>query len=307
MKLFIAGGTGFVGRHLMDALRTKEGFAGRCLLRSPEKIRLCEGFEPVKGSLENIPSGALRGMDMVVHLVGIIGEDTGYTFESVHVQGTENLVNEALKEGVRHFFYQSALGASLDSKSGYMRTKARAEEIVKDSGMNYTIFRPSLILGPGDLFTRQMVELLTISPVVPIPGDGERKFQPMYIGDWVKCFFSIIRNPRARDKTFEIGGPEHITFNDLVKLYMEVLGLDKRVMHVPVRLARGGVRLMGLAKKAGLKRLPPLSKDQLELLSEDNITALGAIEEDFGFKPVSVREALREFLPGAILQPARGR
>jgi len=307
MKLFIAGGTGFVGRHLMEALRGKEGFTGRCLLRSPEKIHLCEGFEPIRGSLENIPPGALRGMDMVVHLVGIIGEDTGHTFESVHVQGTENLVNEALKEGVRCFFYQSALGASTKSKSAYMRTKALAEEIVMDSGMSYTIFRPSLILGPGDFFTKQMMELISMSPVVPIPGNGERKFQPIYIGDWIKCFFHILRKREARDRVYELGGPEYISFNNLVKLYMEVFGVEKKVMHIPLALAKRGVRLVGLAKRAGMKKLPPLSRDQLELLSEDNITGLDALKRDFGFEPMRIEEALREFLPGIILQPARGR
>jgi uncharacterized protein YbjT (DUF2867 family) len=307
MKLFIAGGTGFVGRHLMDALAGREGVGGRCLIRSLDKIHLCKTFEPVEGSLEEMPPGALGGIDMVVHLVGIIGEDPSHTFESVHVRGTERLVDEALKAGVRHFFYQSALGASLSSKSAYMRTKARAEEIIRDSGMAYTIFRPSLILGPDDFFTREMVGLITSAPVIPIPGDGERKFQPIYIDDWVKCFLSILRNPKYWDRVIELGGPEYITFNGLVRLYMEILGIKKKIMHVPVKLAKGGVRVFGLAKKIGLKNLPPLSRDQLELLSEDNTTALDALKRDFGFEPVNIRKVLPEFLPGLISQPAPGR
>lgn len=301
MKLFIAGGTGFVGSHLLKALSEK-GFTGRCLVRNPEKHPPCPGFEIIEGSLEKIPPGALSGMDMAVHLVGIIAERSGATFRSIHIKGTENLVNESLRAGVRNFFYQSALGASINSKSAYMKTKALAEEIVRDSGMTFTIFRPSLILGAGDGFSRQMVELIEMAPVVPVPGDGKTLYQPVSIRDWVKCFLLSMNNPRMRDRTLELGGPEHISFNALIELYMEMMGIKKKLMHVPVSLVKTGVHCLRVLKKAGIKNLPPLTRDQLELLGQNNIADADVIRKEFGFEPLGVRDALKEFLP-ALTSP----
>lgn len=296
MKFFIAGGTGFVGRHLVRTLSEK-GFTGRCLVRDPAKNPPCTGFEIIKGSLEKIPPGALTDIDIVVHLVGIITEGDGATFKSIHVKGTENLVNESLKTRVRYFFYQSALGASIRSKSAYMKTKASAEEIVTDSGIRYTIFRPSLILGEGDGFSRQMVELIKMAPLIPIPGEGNTLYQPMSVQDWVKCFLLSLKNPRMSNRTLELGGPEHISFNELVRFYMEIMGVNKKLMHVPVSLVKTGVHCIRILKKAGIRHLPPLTRDQLELLNENNITDIDVIRREFSFEPLGVKETLRKFLP----------
>lgn len=294
MLIFIAGGTGFVGSHLVPEL-SKRGIKTRCLLRSAERAPRCVGAETVRGTLDKIPRGALDSVDMVVHLVGILAEAGPDTFESV-VSGTANLVEEALVSGVKRFFYQSSLGASLRSRNRYQKTKAQAEEIVKDSGMGYTIFRPSLILGRDDGFTKQMVSLINSSPVVPVPGMGAAKFQPLAISDWVKCFLSMLENGRFMDGTYEFGGPEQFSFNDLLTLYMKTMGVEKKLVHVPAGIVKTGIGLLQFARAAGLRKLPPVGEEQLALLETDNITDPDSIKKQFGFEPVNIRQALKEYL-----------
>ncbi len=293
--IFIAGGTGFVGGHLLQALK-KEGRKVRCLVRSEEKAELCKslGFESRIGDITDRESlkGALEGVSTVIHLVGIIEEDSHRTFEKVHVKGTENLVEEAEGSGVKLFFYQSALGAAEESPSGYQRTKATAEDIVRAAGMDHLIFRPSLIIGKTDGFSLRMRELIMSAPMVPVPGDGMSRFQPLYILDWVKCLLTAIDDLKFRNRTLELGGPEQIPYNDLLTAYMKALGKEKTILHIPVGLARIGLPLSGLGRALGLK-IPRVSAEQLDLLQHDNITDPGTIEREFGFKP----RRLEEYLP----------
>jgi len=303
---FIAGGTGFIGRHLVSSLR-EGGLRAKCLARSPAKSEICKkaGFDVVPGDITDRESlqGKLDNCDTVVHLVGIIEEKEGISFEGVHVRGTENLVNEAKKAKVKHFFYQSALGAAPSSWSRYLKTKAEAEEIVRASGIPYTIFRPSLVVGDGDGFTSKLKDLIAFSPVVPVPGDGKTKFQPIYIGDLVKCFVKLFSSPLPVDHTvspvYELGGPEHLTYNELLSLLMESTGSHKTIVHIPLELFKLGLPLAGFFQgMLGLlgKKIPSVSREQLQLLETDNICDTDAVERHFGFVPVRYKEALRLFI-----------
>jgi NADH dehydrogenase len=306
MMFFIAGGTGFVGSHLVSAL-TAGGMRAVCLVRSAEKSETCKkaGFDVAVGDITDRGSlkGKLDNCDTVVHLVGIIEEEKGLSFDRVHVYGTENLVDEAKKAKVKHFFYQSALGALPSSWSRYLKTKAEAEEIVRKSGIPYTIFRPSLIVGDGDGFTSKLKELIASSPVVPVPGDGKAKFQPLYVGDWVKCFLKLFSSPspvdRAVSPVYELGGPEHLTYNEILSLLMEATGAHKAIVHIPLELVKLGLPLVrvfqGMLGMLG-KKIPSVSREQLRLLEIDNICDTDAVERHFGFVPVRYKEALRLFI-----------
>lgn len=305
-SIFIAGGTGFIGQHLLRAL-AKTDHKIRCLARSSERASLCKktGFDAVIGDITYSQSlkGSLEGIDTVVHLVGIIEDKGEMTFERVHVGGTSNLVDEAKKAGVKHFFYQSALGASLSSSSRYQKTKAEAEEIVKASGIPYTIFRPSLVIGEKDGFTEKLRELVTLGPVVPVPGDGNARFQPIYIDDWVKCFLNILpdasRFPLPASRIYEFGGPEQLTYNELAARLMDEMGIKKSIIHMPMMLAKAGVPFMGISQKLGGlfgRKIPTVTAEQLELLGKDNICGLNSVETLFGFKPITYREALNRFI-----------
>ncbi len=295
--IFIAGATGFVGGHLVDDLRSK-GYRLKCLVRSERKGQqlAAKGIEVVRGDITDprTMEGVLGPDDFVVHLVGIIEEKKGVTFQRVHVEGTANLVSEAARAGVRHFFYQSALAANRNSWSGYLETKAEAEEIVTKSGLNHTIFRPSLIIGPWDGFTKKMLDMLKLSPVIPMPGEGRAKFQPIYISDWLRCIGAVIGNPQSYRGIFEIGGPEQLTYREIVETLAESAGMKKPVFKVPMGL----MKLSALFLETLLSS-PPVTSDQLRLLESDNICDPEAVEKHFGFKPIPLREALKEFIKPA--------
>jgi uncharacterized protein YbjT (DUF2867 family) len=292
--IFIAGATGFVGGHLLDGL-VASGYSMKCLVRSgkAEKSLADRGIEVIRGDITEPDTlkGILTAEDFVVHLVGIIQEKKGATFRSVHVEGTSNLLNEAKRAGVRHFFYQSALGSDKDSWSGYLKTKAEAEELVRGSGLEYTIFRPSLIIGPWDGFTKRLVDVIKMSPVVPVPGDGRAKFQPIYIKDWVTCIKKVLEEPSSYTSTFDIGGPEHITYLEMIETLSKALGREKTIARIPMGIMKFSTSLMEAVLPS-----PPVTSDQLRLLEMDNICDPMAVEKNFGFRPVSFREALKEFI-----------
>ncbi|MBI5205954.1 MAG: complex I NDUFA9 subunit family protein [Nitrospirae bacterium] len=294
MNIFIAGASGFVGGHLIDALLKDENKL-RCLARSERTQKLLEekGVEVVSGDITEPETlaGALNGIDFVIHLVGIMEEKGTVTFEKVHVEGTKNLVAEAKRAGVKHFFYQSALGADKSSWSGYLRTKAEAEEIVKASGIPYTIFRPSLIIGPWDGFTKKLSDIIKMSPVIPVPGDGKSKFQPVYINDWVKCMLKVIASPESFRGAFDIGGLQQLTYNEIVRTLADAMKVKKAIVHMPMGLMKFGALL---AEKT--ISLLPVTSDQLRLLEADNICDVNSVEKSFGFKPMKYRKALEAFI-----------
>ncbi len=298
--IFIAGSTGFVGRHLVREASMK-GIPMRCFVRDPSRLKeFSQNIETVKGDIlmPETLKGTMEGVKLVVHLVGIMEERDGNTFYGVHVKGTENLVNEAKRSGVGHFFYQSALGASFQGETPYQRTKAQAEEIVKTSGIPFTIFRPSLIIGKGDGFTERMVRLISSLPLVPVPGNGMARFQPLSIRDWIRAFMSVIDNPDARGRIYEFGGPEHLTFNGILGIMMDILSIKKPVIHIPLWMVKMGLPLSAILKLTG-KDLPLPTMDQLRLLSMDNICDIDSFEKNFGFRPITFRESL-DFLNPSI-------
>lgn len=293
--IFIAGASGFVGGHLVDFLLSK-GHKVKCLARSKRTITsLAEkGAEVVHGDITQAETlqGALRSDDIVIHLVGIIEEKGGVTFQAVHVEGTKNLIREAKSAGVRHFFYQSALGADKSSWSGYLKTKGEAEEVVMQSGLAYTIFRPSLIIGPWDGFTKKLMEMLKLSPVIPIPGEGTARFQPIYIKDWLKCMERVIEAPGNFEGAFDIGGPEHLSYIQIVETLSRGMGHKRPSLRIPMGIMKLGASILEKVLPA-----PPVTSDQLRLLEQDNICALDSIERPFGFEPMMFADALKEFMP----------
>lgn len=302
--IFIAGGTGFVGAHLVEALLS-QGLSVRILVRDQKKLEsLKERWYPLTKSENNIEfhigditdraslKGALKGIDILVHLVGII-EGTQADFKNIHVRGTENLLEEAVKSDLKLFFYQSALGASLKGETPYQKTKAMAEELVIHSGISYIIFRPSLIIGKGDGFTQRLSGLINKLPVIPIPGDGNTRFQPIYVEDLIRCFLISVIERKEKNKIFELGGPEHLTYNEMLKDLMEVMAIKKPFIHVPIWLVKTGLPAGKVAKKLGIE-IPLPTVDQLKLLKKDNITDPDIIQKTFGFKPLTFREALRK-------------
>jgi len=289
---FIAGGTGFVGSYLLKSLKEK-GIKVRCLVRSDkgaEKVKLFGG-EPVYGDITDKKSirGFCENVSIVIHLVGIIKEKKGMSFHKVHLQGTENLVNEAKSSGVKIFFYQSALGADLSSSFKYLRTKAQAEEIVKSSGIKYILFRPSLIFGKQDSFTKNLKRVINFGPVVTIAGSGKTLFQPIYIEDWIKCFFIAIE--KDYNKLYQFGGPEHLSYLEILKAFMEALKIKKPIINIPIGLVKMLIPFLYSARIFGVK-VPEISRELLNMLQKNNITDIDSVEKEFGFKPQKFKDFL---------------
>jgi NADH dehydrogenase len=288
--IFVAGGTGFIGRHLIRTL-IREGHKIKCLARSSDAERTCIdlGCESTRGDITARDSldGAIDGASTAVHLVGIIKETGKQSYKSLHVEGTKNLIDEAKKAGIKHFVYISSLGTGSDSGTAYHETKAMAEEMVKNSGLGFTIFRPSIVIGSGDEFVSKLKGSMPQSlPFIPVPGKGTAEFQPIYVGDLVECIRKAIENaPEGR--THELGGPDHLSYNEMVLAIAEAMGKSNRLIHIPLWLVRPAVKLLEKALSS------PVTSDQLRMLETDNTCSTTNVKDTFGFEPLSFREALK--------------
>ena len=292
--ILVVGGTGFIGHHLIKRLR-KDDLPVRAVVRTPAGAPALKalGAEVVSGDIADPQSlkAAAEGVERIVHLVGIIQEAPGVTFQSVHVDGTRNLLNAAKKAGVRHIFYQSALGTRINAKSRYHQTKWQAEELVRASGIPFSILRPSLIYGPGDLFTIRLSKMIKLWRVLPVIGSGRSKIQPIFIEDEVECVRKVVTSDSYVNGTYEIGGPEQLTYEEVMREIAEAMGVKRPMVHLPLFLMKFVARVM----EAVLKK-PPITMDQLIVLQEDNVCGMRDIRGAFGIEPVTFRDGLRRFI-----------
>lgn len=292
--ILVTGGTGFVGSHVVQRLR-QENLPVRVVARAPEKAGELRdlGAEVVPGDIADPASlaAAAAGCERIIHLVGIIQEGRGFTFRSIHVEGTRNVLAAAKQAGARHVLYQSALGTRENAKSEYHRTKWEAEQLVKESGIPFTILRPSLIYGAGDAFTNRLSEMIRLSPVLPVIGSGRSRVQPISIDDVAACIVKAVQDEAFFNRTFEIGGPEQLTYEQVTQAIAEALGVNRPTVHMPMLF----MRTMAKVAETVLPR-PPVTTDQLIMLQEDNICDLRDIREAFGVEPVKFKEGLARFL-----------
>jgi NADH dehydrogenase len=302
MKILVTGGTGFVGREIIRCLHA-EGHSVRLLVRDPSSPAVRELVPNCCGDLKTGDvlcsaslQDAVEGCDAVIHLVGIISEAGHQTFENVHTRGTENIVAAAKNSGVKKFVHMSALGTRAGAVSRYHQSKWAAEEFVRGSGLDWTIFRPSIIYGPGDAFVNLFAKLIRRSPVVPVMGRGESKFQPVAVENVATAFVKSLTDPRAAGKSFDLCGPETLSLNEIVDEISAVLKRRRLKLHVPMSLARIQAALLELLFGKILRRPPPLNRDQLLMLQEDNVGDGKPAAELFALKPLRFREGIARYL-----------
>jgi len=292
MRIFLAGGTGFVGGHVRRALLAR-GHSIRLLVHK-RGAGVEAGVEEVEGDATLLPSfvSAASGFDATINLIGIIREfpSRGVTFERLHVEATRNVLAAARSAGIRRHLQMSALGTRADAGTGYFRSKFRAEEEVRGSGLDYTIFRPSIIFGPKDDFINKLAGLIRGLPAVPVIGDGEYPLQPISANDVARCFADALEKPESIGKTYELCGPDRMSYNELLDTVARVIG-KKSALKVKNPLA-----LMRLVVPV-LQRLPffPVTSDQIEMLVEGNVCD-GSWRADFGFEPERFEEGIRSYL-----------
>jgi uncharacterized protein YbjT (DUF2867 family) len=298
-EVLVTGGTGFGGTHVCRALIAR-GFLPRLLVRVgsegkiPEDVRSACRVTPGDVNDREAVEYAAQGTMAIVHLVGIIREfpEPGVTFERLHVTATRNAVDAARRWEIPRFVHMSALGARPGGPTGYFDTKGRAEEYVRRSGLSWTIFRPSVIFGPGDQFLNELARILRKTPFLPVPGDGTYRLQPVFVGDVAKGFADALLNAGTEGKTFEVGGPERFSYNELLDKVAASIGLRARKVHVPLSLLRPMVLRMERFRKF------PLTTDQLEMLLAENICDHELFYSAFGFTPFSLSDYLSGGLGG---------
>ncbi len=289
----ITGGTGFVGRNIVEKL-LEEKWNVRCLLRNPadskdlkkQEIEIYKGNVTDKSSIDEL---FFQNLTCVIHLVGIIKETVNQTFERVHFEGTKNVVDLAKEAGVTKFIHMSGLGTKPNARSRYHSTKWEAEKYLRKSGINYTIFRPSIIFAPNDEFINTFIRMIKLSPIIPVLKGG--KLQPIYLGDVTSCFVQAITNPETDRKMFELGGSEQLTLEGIIRLIMKALKVARILIPIPSHL----MYLPAFILQHVLKN-PPITLDQLRMLEEDNVCDMKEALSVFSFSPLSLEEGLKKYL-----------
>lgn len=298
MKVLVTGATGFVGTAVCSALASA-GVEVRRLARRARRASRAEGSgEWITGSVLDPSSlrGACAGCDAVVHLVGIISECREQTFEAVHVEGTRAILRAALDAGISRFVHMSALGTRPGAVARYHRSKWEAEELVRGSGLHWTIFRPSLVYGAGGGFTSLMEKMSRWSPVMPVIGSGNGLLQPVAVEDVARCFAAAAISRATAGKTFDLCGLERLSFEEMLKAILAAKKRRRLLLHLPVAVARVQARVLEAVYPALFGIAPPLNRDQILMLAEDNTGDPAPAMAAFDFEPLNFRDRIGECL-----------
>ncbi len=292
--IFLTGATGYVGRHLLERLRTR-GTPVRCLVLPRDPAHASgPGVEEVRADLLDapalVPLGS--GVSTVVHAAALMLPNPADRIQAINVEGTRHLLAAARGWGVGRFVYLSAVSAVYAQKNCYGRSKAEAERLVIDSGLDYTILRPTMVYGPdGGLHFAQLVRLLRRVPLVtPILGSGSARLQPVWIGDVVDAIERVLDDSRAARRTYAVSGATVVLFDELCRRICAQLGLRRVQFRVPVGLLKA---IAGVAA-----RLPGsfLTPESLAGLLQDATLDHASFRAECGYAPLDIDAGLRRAL-----------
>ncbi len=318
--ILVTGASGFVGSHVVPALvdaghrvvaLAHTEASGETVLRRLGPIR-GDAVEIRHGDItrrETLPD-ALRGVDAVVHLVALPRDlDGGASLRLVNTEATRNVVVAARDAGVRRFIHLGALGVEDDPALHYASSKAKAEALVRESGLDWTILRPSLLFGERDGFFNILAGLVRMSPlVVPVPGSGTSRFQPLWIGDLARIVVLSLGDPATIGRSYDLGGPRIWTYREILAEVLAALETRRVIVPMPVPL------ISVVARAAELLRIPfPVASDQLRQLRLDNVGPIDGVRAAFAFEPADMvghlgylRRRPRDQEPAAATARARG-
>jgi NADH dehydrogenase len=297
--VLVTGAAGFVGRHTIPPL-IEAGHSVVALVRTANAAEVVSGRLPAaqRTALETrigdvtrpeTLAPAMAGVDAVVHLAAIPRDfNHGADLRLVNTEGTRALVSAMQVAGVRRLVHMGAMGVVDDPSLHYASSKAKAEALVRDSGLGWTILKPSLQFGEGDGFFNIIASLVRMSPgIVPVPGDGSARFQPIHVGDVAAVTLRALADSTTIGGAFDLGGPRYWTYREITREVLTALGKRRAIVPMPVLL----IRLV--AGTAELVHIPfPVATDQLRQLRYDNIGPLDVIPSRFGFQPRPMEGAL---------------
>lgn len=296
-SLFITGSSGLIASHLLQGMNIKEYKNIYCLSRTESEITRhlsnYDNFTFIRGSIHdaNLYARYLASTDVLVHLAAATGKTRPEEYFSVNAKGTEFLLKQCKKAGVQNILYVSSIAAKFPNKLRYYyaQSKELGEYAVKSSGLKFTIVRPTIVIDKDAAIWKGLSKLAKL-PVVFIFGDGTTKIQPIYVGDLVNCLLSIVRENIFSNETFELGGPEEITFeNFLKKIHYVCYGKDPWVTHIPIRPL---IRFLSILEKY-LSAVLPVSVGQLSAFSNDGTIQSNRLHDQYVSRMKTVDEMLR--------------
>ena len=293
-KVCILGGTGFVGRAVADQL-TATGLRVRVVTRRQVRARelaVLPTVEVVEADIHD-PQALRRcfdDVDVVVNLVGILHETRRQSFQRCHAELPARVVEACRASGVQQLIHMSALGASAEGPSKYLRSKAAGESAVRQGAgiLPYTIFRPSVIFGEGDNFLNLFATLVRTMPVIPLAG-ARARFQPVWVEDVARCFAAAVGNRHAFGQVYELAGPRVYTLGELAHFVANTLGKRRVIVGLPGFAAR--------LQAFVFEHLPGklITRDNLDSMSVDNV-ATQPFPALFGFKPSPLEAVVPAYL-----------
>jgi uncharacterized protein YbjT (DUF2867 family) len=290
--ILVTGATGFIGPKIVRALRAA-GRDVRCLVRDRARAAAIESgdCEIAVGDVTDPASlaPATANCEVVIHLVSIIAGSRG-AFERVMVEGTHNVVAAAEVAGARRLVLMSALGVSEETKDlvPYYGAKWHMELAVKQSALEHVIFRPSFVFGRDGGALPTFRRLAKLMPVTPVVGPGTQRLQPIWVDDVAAFFDRAVDNAATARRTFELGGPDAVTWDEFWRRLQRALGKRRPLVHVPFSVMRAQATLLERLPK------PPVTRDQLTMLAAgDNVCDVTPARETFGIDPIPLDEQLR--------------
>ena len=295
----VIGGSGFIGRHVVAAL-AEAGWRVRVICRHPELAQFLQPLGApgqiafVRADVKDAESirKAVAGSAAVLNLVGILAQRGRQTFEAVHVKGAAAAASAARESGAGAFIHISAIGADENSSSAYGRTKAHGEQEVRRIFPEAVILRPSIVVGPEDGFFNRFASMARFSPALPLIGGGRTRFQPVYVADIAHAVVKLLDTGAFRGQVLELGGPEVLTFRELMQYMLRVIRRWRLLLPIPFGLAKI------MAWPAQFLPGAPLTPDQVEMLRKDNVVSETAMEERRTFEGLGIEpEGIEAVVP----------